>query len=540
MESADIAANGTKTPVISLWTELPEDGNRDINSQAGDELTSIIQSLSVTRAAKTFNPISAGSSSPPLQQWIQQDILPPIRPSSTPFHRYDHGQSEADIPDPPLSSSPWTPAYKLARSISPRVPSIDFATMPMEVHESILDHLFGSLAPIFSNNPTNLTNITRRWGTALRHSRRKELADLALVTPAWRRVVQSRLYRHIKLKATADQLRQVVAHFSQKRHLQPHVKHVEIWFPVFEPTYGSFTRAHVLSLPTINPDGFTNSSYTLPGNMCALQDVFKVINELLIETKVLTIEGGERRKSPMVMHFSKLSASSGTVPALPVLKSVRTLVTRGQWNLVRDHADFINILGAVPNLSEWHCSYSRPKSKGYISMAKYLPFLPPNITNLSVCLENDHCKEAMMPAFYCKAMQEVHVCSKMAEILPSLEHFAYNGRVCHRLFSKAMKLADSQRTKLKSIDLTVKSCCRPPKQIHDSGSGIQCMGFINAFEQLVLAAIRSLKSFEQVRFLRIRFIDLGEYQCLSCTGKEPSLTVCRIAMSPFKPILSLQ
>jgi hypothetical protein len=191
------------------------------------------------------------------------------------------------------------------------------------------------------------------------------------------------------------------------------------------------------------------------------------------------------------------------------LTSVRTLVTKGQWNLMRDRDDFRVIMKALPNLEEWQGSYSKPKSKSYITASDFLPLLPNHVTNLSLCMESDYRREGVMPAFYYKVAQKAHLCSSLAFVLPSLEHFAYTGRICHHVFDVASRLADPLTTKLKSVDITVKNCCRRAFSFHDSGSGIQDMAFIEAFEKLVLSAVRSMEKFKRLEYLRIRFVDLG-------------------------------
>ncbi|CRK39608.1 hypothetical protein BN1723_015543 [Verticillium longisporum] len=65
-----------------------------------------------------------------------------------------------------------------------------------------------------------------------------------------------------------------------------------------------------------------------------------------------------------------------------------------------------------------------------------------------------------------------------------------------------------QQATLKSIDITVKNCCRPVPVFHESGSGIQDTGFIDAFELLVVQGIRALQKLRSVDYLRIRFVDL--------------------------------
>jgi len=190
---------------------------------------------------------------------------------------------------------------------------------------------------------------------------------------------------------------------------------------------------------------------------------------------------------------------------------------------MRDSVDFNTILSALPNLNEWQASYSKPKSKSYITMAEFVPSLPVRITNLSICLENDYRREGLMPIFFAKVAMKTHICSRMAEVTSRLEHFSYTGRICHRFFDIGSRLVNPMTTRLRSIDLTVKNCCRHPSSTyHDFGSGIQELGFIEAFEKLVISAVRSLDKFKEVQYLRIRFVDLGKsgdyfvWHCFFC------------------------
>ncbi len=78
-----------------------------------------------------------------------------------------------------------------------RKPRMQLHDLPVEIHESILDHLFGVRAST-SSSAANGSQATRGWSNVLRHPRRKQLSNLALVSPLWRRLVQERLYRHSK------------------------------------------------------------------------------------------------------------------------------------------------------------------------------------------------------------------------------------------------------------------------------------------------------------------------------------------------------
>lgn len=98
----------------------------------------------------------------------------------------------------------------------------------------------------------------------------------------------------------------------------------------------------------------------------------------------------------------------------------------------------------------------------------------------------------------------------MAKVTPQMEHFQYTGRICYQFFDQAVRLADPDKRgnmKLRSLDLTVKNTCRPLEGWPD-GCNINDWPFIQSFERLVAAGIRSLSRFRGLRYLRIRFIDL--------------------------------
>lgn len=459
-----------------------------------------------------------GSPDAKLFQETDSAFVPPVRPSSTPY-------PFADTRETPCSNTPefalgiasasnnvsMPPIADADDSRGPSRPATHFTNAPIEVHEAILDQLFGICAPISPRSGLWSPNAARGLGTALRYSRRREMTQLALVDSTWRILVQQRLYRHIKLKGTVSSIDQAIVHFADSERLASYVKHIEIWFPVFQPRYASLTLNNPSALPMLRSEGPSNATYILPGNNCTLEDVFRFVALVLPRTKILTLEGGERRKAPKVVHFRTNPYGFDSGPTLPVVHSITTLVTKGQWNLMRDHPDFVSILGALPNIEEWQGAYSKPKSKSYITISQFMPYIPANIKHLSLCLENDYRREAIVPAFYAKAAQQTHICSVLGKIMPRLEQFSYTGRVCHHFFEVASQSAIAPSSRLRSIDVTLKNCCRQTNIFHDSGSGIQDMSFIEAFEKLVLSGIRSLAQFQRVEYLRIRFVDLGTY-----------------------------
>ncbi|PHH85515.1 hypothetical protein CDD83_301 [Cordyceps sp. RAO-2017] len=501
-------------------TAAVDDDDFKATACVDDDFTSLMAASMVEMAPilnAASSPVSPGQSRP--QQPPQQSALfvPPARPSSTPFPHPENRNpqvcclgesdvdSDADGPDASLE-----PPHEEAEPAPS--PAIQFEELPMEVHEAIVDHLFGFCISPTSSSAMRICSLTKSWGSALRHSRRRELANLALVNRRWTFLIQQRLYRHIKLKATTESIEDAVAHFICRQHLARHVKHLEVWFPVFQPIYGNPAAPNTLPLPAVMTGALTNATYVLPDNNCTLEDVFHFVTFALPEAQVLTLEGGERRKAPKVVHSRRRAwEPCATPPPLCPINSVRTLVTRGQWNLMRHHDDFASILSALPNLEEWQGSYSKPKSKSYITLSDYIPSLPGHVTRLGICMENDYRREAITPSFYYKVAAKTHLCASLGQLLPRLEHFSFTGRVCHKLFDLASRLSDPLNSRLKSVDLTVKNCCPSPDgsgSLPASGSGIHEMGFIEAFEKLVLAAIRLLEKHKGLQYLRIRFVDL--------------------------------
>jgi hypothetical protein len=482
------------------------DGDRDV-SEEENEGTATVELAAIMTTAST--PVTPGPSSPPLDQTKAADFVPPTRPSSTPFPNAQQGrtdircltcQPDCHTDDGCLVASPLaTPAAEKQ--------SMTIDELPAEIHECILDHIFGYRVSASSPSSLCMPSLSaQHWSTALRHSRRRELSNLALVSPLWRDLIQERLFRHIKIKAAVDGANEVMSFFIHRPHLRNYVKHIDIWFPVFQPKFQQATGDKSFALPPVSPEGIASATYALPADNTTLEEVFYLVSTVFPEARVMTLEGGDRRKAPRV-KFS-LPASSWAMRELPRIASIRTLIVKGQWNIIRSCKDWDYVSRALPNLEEWHGSYAKAKSKSYLSMASTLEVLDPKITKLNLCLEPDYKREVTCPPYYLKVCEQLHWCDKMARAAVNLEHLSYTGRVCHGFFDMLARHTNPRTTRLKTIDITVKNCCRQNAQWDECGSGITDSHFINAFEQLVLAGIRSLERLKAVELLRIRFVDL--------------------------------
>ena len=67
--------------------------------------------------------------------------------------------------------------------------------LPPEILEAIVGHVVGHLSSTLSDS-SGLQHNVRNWNAIMRHPRRKNVADLALVSGTWRRLIQERVYRH--------------------------------------------------------------------------------------------------------------------------------------------------------------------------------------------------------------------------------------------------------------------------------------------------------------------------------------------------------
>ena len=482
-------------------------------------LTTIMKTASTPATPGPSTPVRSTPLEPSKPDDIYEDIIPPARPKSTPFPQQELNDGNIHCThrfnDLDRSNDPTLELFA-AQSPAPNSPLVN---LPIEIHECILDHLFGVRASASSRTTAGKTQTLRSWSTALRHSRRREVSQLALVSKQWRTLIQDRLYRHLKIKGTRDSIGQAMSWFHSYSYLQSHVKHIEIWFPVFQQRKSISDRPPTLRFPptttedsiaarSLAIEGGNMTTYETPSDNCTVEEIFYFVRDTFAQACILTLEGGDRKKPPQVKHLL-----TSTTTGLPVIDTIQTLVCKGQWNLVRSDADFRRIALALPNLKEWHGSYAKPKSKSYLSMATILPKLPRTLTHLNICLEADYRREGMTPPFAKKVALKTHICIEMAKAIPTLEHLAYTGRVCREFFIHAAKLSQPRDSRLKSIDLIVKNCCRPTFVWND-GSGITDMQFILAFEQLVIAGIKSLKKLAALELLRIRFIDLGIFPML--------------------------
>ncbi|KAI9770221.1 MAG: hypothetical protein M1835_006571 [Candelina submexicana] len=469
-------------------------------------------------------------------------MIPTLRPTSNALSLLTVMTTCTSTPNSPLASDfgtinlnaekvvekpqPNKPAYLSQEDINQTAPSLGLRLqdLPTEIQESVLDYLFGARVSTTSSSAAS-SPVLRGWSNVLRHPRRKQLSNLALVSMTWRQLIQERLYRHIKVKGTRSSLDECEEWFTLHPHLNSYVRHIEIWVPVWEkkllqpssqpPAHinPNHVQAHIITTTIVNAtttsfEQTNNVSLTfqLASQNATLEEILMSVKHLFPQACILTLEGGHCKKPPMVQHFR----TQGTLPqAFPVMPTIRTLVLKGAWNIMRESPHFHTIAASFPNIREWHCTYAKPKSDAYTTIARVLHYIPNTLTHLNLTMESAHCKEASSPKMWRNIYPAIHICSDLGIIAPQLEALAYTGRICAGFFKQACLAAVHQRSapKLKSLDLVVKNCCRPKSVVND-GTGITNWAFICSFEALVTAGVWSLDKLPDLNHLRIRFIDL--------------------------------
>lgn len=394
--------------------------------------------------------------------------------------------------------------------------------LPTEIQGAILDFLFGDLASVA---PTSDKRLGSLISASMRHPRRKELADMALVSDEWRHLVQERIYRHVKLKATNAGLEESRNFLMQHSHLTQYIRHVEFWIPIWGDRSSVPLNRDVPQMSLQLQREYQDNTGLLPNRdssnlsfkrsqfNATLSDIFRHVSCFLPNAQILTLEGGHCLNSPLVALFNEKE----TQDSLECLPQVKTLALKGAWNILRDYVRWQKIEKALPNLQAWHCSYPDSRHENYTLFWKIGMHAPPTIRLLDVNMSSLRTKENtavyndMSPAGQ-------HVCYHLGKMTPQLESLSFSGRICSNFFSAAATAARESKfsCRLRNIDLVVGNCCRTKptmardddfyNPIYDRAPGQFNLDFIRCFERLIVSCVRSLK-FLPLENIRIRFID---------------------------------
>lgn len=424
----------------------------------------------------------------------------------------------------------------------PLPPRRSIHDLPLEVQGKILDFIFGDLHSV---NTTSTSLRGKSVASLMRHPRRKAVSELALVCEPWRLMVQERIYRHIKIKGTRSGLEESVNFFGSHDHLVRLVRHIEFWVPVWGDKTAlvndesiDILRHNRIRQPLdqaddglIQPD-FLAYTFKLAAQTATLSEIFRHIDIFFPFATIFSLEGGHCKKSNMIRHFPSLLFPPESSRHLSVLSNIRTFAMRGAWNIMRQYSDFINIQTALPNVEEWHCSYAKPRPEADLTINQILLHIPLRLRHVNISLDGMYSKDpSTLPSSH--PHTHPHLCERLGTILPQLESLSFTGKVCECLWTSALaSLPPSQESRLTSLEIVVKSCCRQRVQtttatgenvveelggVMADGAGITNLIFIKAFERLVLHTVDALDVFAGLKYVRIRFIDLDS----PCTLLNP-------------------
>ncbi|KAL8686488.1 MAG: hypothetical protein Q9218_007072 [Villophora microphyllina] len=503
-------------------------------------------SISHTVSSVTDLPIPSQKEARDSQQSPSPKTPPILRKPSRIKHR---PQDDIEVPSIPQGDHSMVPCmrqqpgivdltYLSQLSLQAQPHSVRLTELPVEVQEGVLDHLAGQLLGI-TIGPDATPCGSRNWSTAMRHPRRRQLSDLALVSKTWRGLIQERLYRHIKVKGTHAGFADCRDWFIRHPHLRTHVRHFEVWVPVWEvkasrrptdipPIPSAFTprpdmrgtRANGRAAIVVQEISDMTQAFQQASHNVSLEEICQHLQDTFPEAYALTIEGGQGKRTPVIKarKDGSLTATTQWPPffvesagaSLPVNPKIGSLVVKGAWNIIREPSDFYLLKSALPNLREYHCTYAKPKTQAYEVMCCILKYFPTSISHLNMCLEGLTGKPSSSPDKWRRTYSKHHICTDVGHILPDLETFSYTGRICGCLFRTACEAAAELRdtARLKSVDLIVRNCCRRGSHSYNDATGIYQLDFINAFRDLVIDAVRALATFTSLQYLRIRFLDL--------------------------------
>lgn len=311
--------------------------------------------------------------------------------------------------------------------------------------------------------------------------------------------------------------------FLENTHLLRYVRVVEIWIPVwgkrsYTPVPRNLERRsshhRIFMSRTMGWEEVQHPPYDIPflpsEENATMEEIFQHM-QLFTSARVLILQGGHANTPPELRHFRN-GQDDEPARSLPRLPHIETFVMRGAWNLVRKHHQWKNIVRALPSLREWHAVYPTLRSDVDELISKIFRHPPTHLRHLNLNLEGTGIGEEIGPL---QQFSDI-VCALLGEVAFRLETLSFTGKVCDGLFGNLEYLARKARwpPRLRSIELSVLSCCPDPAYMAGYPypvRGITDIGFIHAFERLVLQAIVCLEFLPALTYLNIRFLDVSPF-----------------------------
>lgn len=421
--------------------------------------------------------------------------------------------------------------------------------LPLEVQGKILDYIFGDMHSV---NAASNSLRGKSVASLMRHPRRKAVSDFALVSAQWRGLVQERIYRHIKIKGTRAGILESEEYFGEHPKLRKYVRHIEFWVPVWgdkaslvnDESFATLRQGgpRHLHYPLANQaddigfNDFLGYHYKLASQTATLSEIFQHIYLYFESARVFTLEGGHCKKSNMIRHFPNM-LFTGSQQQLQPLPNIRTFAMRGAWNIMREYQDWETIQDALPSVEEWHCGYAKPRFEADYTIEQILRRLPSRLRHVNISLDGMYSKDptTLASSSFPGQHPASHLCERLGAILPQLESLSFTGKICECMWTSAIRALSKRReeSRLQSLEIVVKSCCRQRVTSIDpetgdivvdelggvmaDGAGITNLVFIKAFERLITKTVDALRYFPHLKYVRIRFIDLDS----PCTLLNP-------------------
>lgn len=422
-----------------------------------------------------------------------------------------------------------------------KTPPCLFVTLPNELHDMILENIFGDCPSGFPLKTTGRDTL-EGWQVALRHPRRKELSNLALVCRQWTYLVQSRIYKNsmshellgdmyncsrstVRIPGTYSALALSAEWLTSHPTLQNYIQHIDVWFPVWGKRVMSRFRwgqAHTTDTGNRPPVEWGGEVHFGPRDhsfYCAtanttMEEVIGHIKMFYPKVHMVTLEAGNCRESAMVRYFK--AQTTNAVPRdlrFPVVRRVQTLIMHGSWNLIRDCYHWDILSRAFPMITQWHCTFAQIKGAAYFHMSHLLQKPLWLVRHLNLDLGG-------LSTFRESPMElEGSICQSLGRAAAHLISLTYNGKLCASFWEALSKEAKriALRGRLQTLNLSLQNCCAPKMEGNSSWppplpySGVGNMQLVWAFEAMVLGCMESLGTMSQLNWIKIRYVDIDSH-----------------------------
>ena len=125
-----------------------------------------------------------------------------------------------------------------------QTPTLNLEDLPPEILEIVAGHVVGRLGSARAAASGSASAI-RNWNDIMRHPRRRNISDLALISRIWRRLIQERLFRHSKLNGllvgVADDVQsKFKAQYTRKSNVGPFSAPIHIFSRTYDISRSSF------------------------------------------------------------------------------------------------------------------------------------------------------------------------------------------------------------------------------------------------------------------------------------------------------------